>query len=519
MKKVSCIIPAYNEEKTINQVLNVVKEAKKQDVIFEVIVVSDGSLDRTAEIAQNAGIDHVIELKKNIGKGGAIIEGIKKSHGDIILLLDADLIDLEIKHIKQIIEPVVKNESDMVIGFLSDDNMQNILPHISGQRAFSKSICEQILDDKKFIKSRHHFEILINRCVKKLHLKTLFVPLVGLSHVLKAKKYNFFDSMLHRTRFVLGLPLMYKRHIAIISVIVIGIIGYVLFFSPIKIFSLYTPNLVSASKSENILLIAPHPDDESAAAGGYIYDATKNNANVTVVVLTNGDGNKWSAGVEEKTILPNKDDYISEGYLRMSESKSALNHLGISSDKIYFLGFPDRNLDKLFYENWDTALESQFTKWMKNNYDGVYNKGELYTGRNLTDDLKDIILKVKPDIILMPHIEDTNLDHKATYKFTKIAVDELIDREAINKPKLLAYLIHWKISSYPHPFRFKQNDPLYPPEKLRNTCEWQFYPLSKSTESIKRDAIDLYKSQLTSPNLNFLLYAFVRTNELFCEIK
>mgnify|MGYP001415364370 FL=1 len=65
---VSAIIPAYNEEKTIGGVLRTIKSVS---LITEIIVISDGSTDGTAQIARNYGA-HVIELSENIGKGGEI---------------------------------------------------------------------------------------------------------------------------------------------------------------------------------------------------------------------------------------------------------------------------------------------------------------------------------------------------------------------------------------------------------------------------------------------------------------
>ena len=99
------MIPAYNEEQTI---ADVVKCVKSIDKIQKVIVVSDGSTDSTAEIARECGAD-VIELDENVGKGGAIRAGINECGTEIILFLDADLIGLTEKHVLDLIEPVIDN--------------------------------------------------------------------------------------------------------------------------------------------------------------------------------------------------------------------------------------------------------------------------------------------------------------------------------------------------------------------------------------------------------------------------
>lgn len=88
---VSALIPAFNEEKTVGNVVDVLKHCERID---EIIVINDGSSDNTSKIAKSHGV-HVIDLEQNIGKGGAICRGLQVVNGDIILILDADLIGLK----------------------------------------------------------------------------------------------------------------------------------------------------------------------------------------------------------------------------------------------------------------------------------------------------------------------------------------------------------------------------------------------------------------------------------------
>jgi glycosyltransferase involved in cell wall biosynthesis len=85
----SIIIPGYNEERNIASVIKDVKKLKSK-FNLEIIVVDDGSKDKTAQVAKKAGADRVISYKKNKGKGGAFRVGIDAAKGDYIVQIDAD---------------------------------------------------------------------------------------------------------------------------------------------------------------------------------------------------------------------------------------------------------------------------------------------------------------------------------------------------------------------------------------------------------------------------------------------
>lgn len=106
---VSVIIPAFNEEKTVG---NVVKTVKKVKYVDEIIVVDDGSYDNTSRVAEEAGAT-VIQHVKNRGKGSAIKTGFKNSNGDIVVFLDADIENLTSTQISKIIQPIINGEADI----------------------------------------------------------------------------------------------------------------------------------------------------------------------------------------------------------------------------------------------------------------------------------------------------------------------------------------------------------------------------------------------------------------------
>ncbi|WP_088336343.1 glycosyltransferase [Methanopyrus sp. KOL6] len=109
-QKVSVVIPAYNEEKTVARV---VRAAKECDLVNEVIVVDDGSEDRTAEEAEAAGAI-VISHSVNRGKGEAMKTGLKHASGEIVAFVDADIKNIRPEMIEKMIRPVLEGEADLV---------------------------------------------------------------------------------------------------------------------------------------------------------------------------------------------------------------------------------------------------------------------------------------------------------------------------------------------------------------------------------------------------------------------
>lgn len=145
-QRVVTIIPAHNEEATIAQVVSVAMASAEVD---EVIVVSDGSHDATAEQAKKAGA-RVIELFECVGKGAALRAGVVSTDAPILLFLDADLYGLQEKHLAQLIEPVQSGTRVMNVGLRDRGFLARLLgsrfPLISGERALRREVFEQIAD-------------------------------------------------------------------------------------------------------------------------------------------------------------------------------------------------------------------------------------------------------------------------------------------------------------------------------------------------------------------------------------
>lgn len=127
MTKLSVIIPAYNEEKTIREVIERVKKVQLKGIAKEIIVVDDLSDDNTREILRNIG-DNSLKIvfhEKNLGKGAAVRTGIKNCTGDIILIQDADL-EYDPAEYEKLLSPVTSGNADVVYGSRLDVIRKNI---------------------------------------------------------------------------------------------------------------------------------------------------------------------------------------------------------------------------------------------------------------------------------------------------------------------------------------------------------------------------------------------------------
>ncbi|MCX6791902.1 MAG: glycosyltransferase family 2 protein, partial [Candidatus Gottesmanbacteria bacterium] len=92
MKKLSVIVPVYNEQNTIAEILRRIEEVTIPGWSKEIIVVDDGSKDRTKSVLKQWEKKvNVLYKEKNEGKGSALSIGFKKTTGDVVLIQDADL--------------------------------------------------------------------------------------------------------------------------------------------------------------------------------------------------------------------------------------------------------------------------------------------------------------------------------------------------------------------------------------------------------------------------------------------
>jgi len=138
MKKISVIIPVFNEEKTIKEIIHLVKKVKLP-LKKEIIVINDGSTDSSLDILKGMKAINLFSHNNNLGKGAAVRTGLKHATGDVIMVQDADL-EYNPLQIPSLIQPILRNKAEIVYGsrFLNPDNENWKIPsHYIGNLALS----------------------------------------------------------------------------------------------------------------------------------------------------------------------------------------------------------------------------------------------------------------------------------------------------------------------------------------------------------------------------------------------
>jgi LmbE family N-acetylglucosaminyl deacetylase len=219
------------------------------------------------------------------------------------------------------------------------------------------------------------------------------------------------------------------------------------------------PTLASPVASDRILVVAPHPDDETIGAGGYLMEAVQAGARVQIVVATDGR----MRGTKE---------------IRYQEIRNAVAKLGVSKNDITFLGYPD---------------------------------GELSSQASFQDRLEAICADFHPNIVIGTHPKDYHPDHAAVGR----AIDSL---GRSSKRKLTAYFFVVHYHHYPLPDAYRPEVLEVPANRLVDKVStWESLPLSDKVEQAKCAAVLEYHSQILKKNplKRGLLISFIRKNEVF----
>jgi LmbE family N-acetylglucosaminyl deacetylase len=175
---------------------------------------------------------------------------------------------------------------------------------------------------------------------------------------------------------------------------------------------------LALSPADRVLVLAPHPDDESVATGGLLQHALEAGSRVAVVFFTDGDNNPWAQRASELRWPITAVDRARFAVRRRREALRALERLGLASESVRFLGFPDQGATDLLLHGNDVAMRA----------------------------LAEVLQEWRPTIVVGPSLLDLHPDHSALGVMLCLALENVSGtlapryhiRFLVHNPKLLA---------------------------------------------------------------------------------
>lgn len=254
-----------------------------------------------------------------------------------------------------------------------------------------------------------------------------------------------------------------------------------------------------------LLILAPHPDDETLAAGGVIAAAQTlpQPPQIRVVIATNGDGSR-STAVAHKHNPFSTETFRQMAVQRQQESLNALSALDVAAEHVTFWGFPDGGLESI-WRHWDSTSLYRSTKTGWDATHQSINSPTLpYTAVGLLQALQDTLRDFQPDAIIMPHSQDGHPDHRALAHFTAWAVTQNQGHWDGFAPDLLAYPMWQRGAPWPKNVRLDRESAHLPTRFAVQADTWVRHPLAAQIRGQKAAALTHYQSQ--APTLGGLLH-------------
>jgi LmbE family N-acetylglucosaminyl deacetylase len=288
------------------------------------------------------------------------------------------------------------------------------------------------------------------------------------------------------------------------------------------------PAPLEVGTGQRLMVVAPHPDDETLGAGGLVQRVLERGGRAWVVLVTAGDGYRQAVMDETGKPQPSPSQYIAYGKLRLREAHATLHELGQRRLQLEFLGFPDGGLDHMLRAHWQRSHpeRSETTGASDPPYANALEPDVPYDGSDLRRELVRLLRETDPTIVALPDPLDEHPDHRATAIFTLLALNDWLGetrtpkavKRPVTMPELLTYLIHWENwppdSNAKTPVHDAGNVSLELPQDLpaRGLARTSLTLTDKETDT-KRLALAKYVSQ--QKEMAPFLAAFVRRTEPF----
>ena len=266
------------------------------------------------------------------------------------------------------------------------------------------------------------------------------------------------------------------------------------------------PGLPPIDATTSLLVVSPHPDDETLCCAGAIQRVLAAGGRVSIVWITSGDGSELSMLIVEKSLLKPREKVRDLAEKRMDEARTATSLLGVDHRQQFFLGYPDGGLKKLLTENRSKEYQAKFTGETRVPYSDALFPGHPYTGESLERDFEAVLDRVQPTLVLAPSAWDTHPDHAASGALT---VRSLLRRGEFSKGR---YWVVHAGEGWPSPRGYMPTIPLNIPWMGAGLSGLPF-ELTEAEEALKLRAVNAYHTQMQF--MAPFLLSFVRTTELY----
>jgi LmbE family N-acetylglucosaminyl deacetylase len=203
---------------------------------------------------------------------------------------------------------------------------------------------------------------------------------------------------------------------------------------------------IPAAAPLDVLIVAPHPDDETIGGAGVTLQAVARGERVGIVVLTQGDGHvRLTAVVAQKPAdRLGPDDFVRAGVLRQGHTLRAAASVGVREANVIFLGYPDGGLGQMYrdaggtpYRQPLTGKEATYAGARRDYHSTQHGQPAPYTSASVLADLEAIIRERRPRAIYVTHESDTHPDHAAAFWFVRDAL-----QAAHSSARLFAFVVH-----------------------------------------------------------------------------
>ncbi len=272
---------------------------------------------------------------------------------------------------------------------------------------------------------------------------------------------------------------------------------------------------LSFTSSDRVLILAPHPDDETLGLGGMLQRLRASGAQVRILYLTHGESNEVASIFYQKRPLLWRSDFVKSGLTRKKEALGAMALLGFKAEELIFFGYPDGGLMNMWIKHWGEVsrpFRSLFTRFSRVPYKDNFSAGHVFKADEVVRDLERALLSFQPTAVFVTAPFDLNTDHQAAFLYAQVALRDLRE-QLMPPPSLYVYLVH--AHHWPEPKKLQTDAPLDVPTHIDwgNEVAWKKFPLTDEETKKKVETLLQYKSQLAYKK-NFLL-AFARKNELY----